>query len=838
MKVGFVVAILFLQLNRNKVSDVEFLGNDGDPTRSYDFVCNVSKMVILTVALHAAPESFSVYANALLNGIEVFKISGGDGNLNLAGDLDRRLRSAPIMKKRYFLRASHPPPSLLLATILLLLLCRCSAYRSTNEIFISCGSADDSPTPDRLWIGDDDPKYSPLDHQKSLTFKANVPLSSISQVPYTTARLSRSEFSYSIPVTAGPKFIRLHFFPFDYNQNFPRSDALFSVTSGPFTLLWNFSAPLVADYLRNPLFSKEFCLVPDAYALINGIEIVSMPPDLYYGNGTVGGRREVEFLGNWGNPLTLNYTNALETVYRINVGGTMINPNDNTASLVADSKADIIRWTGGRGIPIYKDYAVYMFAPTSKKINLTVSLHPGPEQYSVYADALLNGVEVFKISSDDDGNLAGPNPDPKRIPDSVQPHTGSGSSKSGGISKKVIAAIAGGSVCGALVLGLLCFLTFRVGSSSNVPSYSDKALPWGSQLYTTTCSSTKVVHSSLPEDLCRRFSLAEIKAATNGFDEIFIIGVGGFGNVYKGYVDGGSTPVAIKRQNHGSQQGVREFTTEIEMLSQLRHIHLVSLIGYCNDGGEMILVYDYMSSGTLRDHLYDTENPPLSWKRRQEICIGAAWGLQYLHMGTKNMIIHRDIKTTNILLDEKWVAKVSDFGLSKMKTSDTSKAHITTVVKGTFGYMDPEYFRFQQLTEKSDVYSFGVVLLEVLCGRPPVNASLEFEQISLAGWAQSCYQKGTLDQIIDPTVKAEITPACLGKFAETAMSCLHKEGMQRPSMNDVVRSLNLALQLQEGAVRQEITSLAPTSMTDGRLQDEEDTESLTDTESDDEVLEL
>ncbi|XP_031394383.1 receptor-like protein kinase FERONIA isoform X2 [Punica granatum] len=859
------------------------------------------------------------------------------------------------MKKRYFLRASHPPPSLLLATILLLLLCRCSAYRSTNEIFISCGSADDSPTPDRLWIGDDDPKYSPLDHQKSLTFKANVPLSSISQVPYTTARLSRSEFSYSIPVTAGPKFIRLHFFPFDYNQNFPRSDALFSVTSGPFTLLWNFSAPLVADYLRNPLFSKEFCLVvednqklnltftpsteqPDAYALINGIEIVSMPPDLYYGNGTVGGRREVEFLGNWGNPLTLNYTNALETVYRINVGGTMINPNDNTgmfrswtgpdddyltedlssvlpanysiplvfdhipeyaapedvyrtarsmgtnrsitttynltwsfqvdsnfhylirlhfcefqreiskfgdrvfkiyiASLVADSKADIIRWTGGRGIPIYKDYAVYMFAPTSKKINLTVSLHPGPEQYSVYADALLNGVEVFKISSDDDGNLAGPNPDPKRIPDSVQPHTGSGSSKSGGISKKVIAAIAGGSVCGALVLGLLCFLTFRVGSSSNVPSYSDKALPWGSQLYTTTCSSTKVVHSSLPEDLCRRFSLAEIKAATNGFDEIFIIGVGGFGNVYKGYVDGGSTPVAIKRQNHGSQQGVREFTTEIEMLSQLRHIHLVSLIGYCNDGGEMILVYDYMSSGTLRDHLYDTENPPLSWKRRQEICIGAAWGLQYLHMGTKNMIIHRDIKTTNILLDEKWVAKVSDFGLSKMKTSDTSKAHITTVVKGTFGYMDPEYFRFQQLTEKSDVYSFGVVLLEVLCGRPPVNASLEFEQISLAGWAQSCYQKGTLDQIIDPTVKAEITPACLGKFAETAMSCLHKEGMQRPSMNDVVRSLNLALQLQEGAVRQEITSLAPTSMTDGRLQDEEDTESLTDTESDDEVLEL
>ncbi|PKI69847.1 hypothetical protein CRG98_009722 [Punica granatum] len=159
-----------------------------------------------------------------------------------------------------------------------------------------------------------------------------------------------------------------------------------------------------------------------------------------------------------------------------------------------------------------------------------------------------------------------------------------------------------------------------------------------------------------------------------------------------------------------------------------------------------------------------------------------------------------------------------------MRTSDTS--HISTIVKGTFGYLDPEYFRFHRLTEKSDVYSFGVVLFEVLCARPPVNTNFETEKIGLAGWAQSCYQNGSLDQIIDPNLKAEITPECLEKFAETAMSCLRDEGMKRPSMNDFVRSLELTLQLQEGAVQQEIVALEPTSAMDGRLQGSEDSESL------------
>ncbi|KAJ1403197.1 Serine-threonine/tyrosine-protein kinase, catalytic domain [Sesbania bispinosa] len=298
-----------------------------------------------------------------------------------------------------------------------------------------------------------------------------------------------------------------------------------------------------------------------------------------------------------------------------------------------------------------------------------------------------------------------------------------------------------------------------------------------------------------------KISLLDLQLGTENFDEKQIIGKGGFGTVYKGVLKNGVT-VAVKRSVPGSGQGLLEFRTEIMVLSRIRHNHLVSLIGYCDERNEMILVYEYMEKGTLRDHLYNTNLPTLSWKQRLEICIGAARGLHYLHKGVAGGIIHRDVKSTNILLDENLVAKVADFGLSRTGP-DNHQPYVSTVVKGTFGYLDPEYFRLEQLTEKSDVYSFGVVLLEVLCARPVIDQSLPRELVNLVEWGMLCKSKGILDGIIDPTIKGQINQNSLRKFSEAVEKCLQEHGYDRPTMGDVLWDLEYALRLQQAAVHGE-----------------------------------
>ncbi|KAL4606504.1 hypothetical protein ACB092_09G107500 [Castanea dentata] len=438
----------------------------------------------------------------------------------------------------------------------------------------------------------------------------------------------------------------------------------------------------------------------------------------------------------------------------------------------AQQGADVIAWAGEQdGVAVYKDYVV--FVPNgSPQQNMWLALHPDPSSKPNYYDAILNGVEIFKVNGTN-GNLAGPNPIPAPKQDVIDP-TRARPSPGGGKTKNQKAIIIGcvsGGIFLALVLGFFLIVASRHRHRKD-SSASDGPSGWlplslygnshsaGSAKTNTTGSYA----SSLPSNLCRHFSFSEIKAATKNFDEALLLGVGGFGKVYKGEIDGGATQVAIKRGNPLSEQGVHEFQTEIEMLSKLRHRHLVSLIGYCEENCEMILVYDYMAHGTMREHLYKTQKPPLPWKQRLEICIGAARGLHYLHTGAKHTIIHRD-----------WVAKVSDFGLSK--TGPTlDNTHVSTVVKGSFGYLDPEYFRRQQLTDKSDVYSFGVVLFETLCARPALNPTLPKEQ------------KGILDQILDPYLKGKIAPECFKKFAETAMKCVADQSIERPSMGDLQES--------------------------------------------------
>ncbi|PWA45481.1 concanavalin A-like lectin/glucanase domain, Serine/threonine-protein kinase Rad53 [Artemisia annua] len=307
------------------------------------------------------------------------------------------------------------------------------------------------------------------------------------------------------------------------------------------------------------------------------------------------------------------------------------------------------------------------------------------------------------------------------------------------------------------------------------------------------------LHALLNTD--QRFTFSEIQIATHDFDESLVIGRGGFGQVYKGTVSNGSCRVdaAIKRLESTSNQGAVEFWAEVEMLSKLRHCHLVSLIGYCNDGQEMILIYEYMPNGTLADRLHKYQN--LTWVRRLKICIGAARGLDYLHTGTGiNLgVIHRDVKSSNILLDNSWAAKISDFGLSKIGPTNQPFTYVNTMVRGTFGYLDPNYFYTGKLTRKSDVYAFGVVLFEVLCGKKAVDTSIDEEQCSLAAWAHDSIKEGRLKQIVDLNLRGRVSSKCLKEFAQLADRCLHSSPHKRPTMAQVVTGLESILASQEKA---------------------------------------
>jgi hypothetical protein len=424
-------------------------------------------------------------------------------------------------------------------------------------------------------------------------------------------------------------------------------------------------------------------------------------------------------------------------------------------------------------VPVYKDYATFMPDIPGNKI-LWVALHPSMSMKPEFYGAILNGLEVFKMS-DSSGNHAGPNPDPSKIlVEAELAVQGNFKAKPSQLKAAVIGGAAGGATAFGIVAAI-CVVAYhskkRRALGTSVSHSSGWLLVYGGNSHTNTSKSSGGKSVALNPNItamCRHFSFDEIKSATKNFDESLVIGVGGFGKVYRGVVDG-DTKVAIKRSNPSSEQGVLEFQTEIEMLSKLRHKHLVSLIGCCEDDGEMILVYDYMAHATLREHLYNSGKPALSWRQRLEITIGAARGLHYLHTGAMYTIIHRDVKTTNILVDDKWVAKVSDFGLSKTGPTVKNQTHVSTMVKGSFGYLDPEYFRRQQLTEKSDVYS-GVVLFEVLCARPALNPSLPREQVSLADHALSCQRKGALQDIIDPLLNGKIAPDCLKKYVWPTMA--------------------------------------------------------------------
>ncbi|CAN5965854.1 unnamed protein product [Sphagnum jensenii] len=296
------------------------------------------------------------------------------------------------------------------------------------------------------------------------------------------------------------------------------------------------------------------------------------------------------------------------------------------------------------------------------------------------------------------------------------------------------------------------------------------------------------------------YSLDEVIVATNNFKTM--IGKGGFGNVYYGKLEDGQE-VAIKELDVKSTQGPSEFFNEVDILSRVSHRNLVSLIGYCHEDDRKMLIYEYMHNGTLRDHLYGDLSTltieQLDWKTRMNIALNAAQGLEYLHSGSNQSIIHRDVKSNNILLSSNMeIAKVADFGLSRLIYGKDDITHVTTNVKGTAGYLDPEYFTTQYLSPKSDVYGFGVVLLEIISGRMPIDPTLPNPNAwNLCEWVRSNLQVGNIDKILDPIVKAS-NPQLDGlwKVAEIAIQCVEPKSIHRPTMTKVVEELRAAL-LQE-----------------------------------------
>lgn len=742
-----------------------------------------------------------------------------------------------------------------------------------DNYLINCGSGTNASVDNnRVFVGDSS-KYSPafLSQGTSVSLSNPNPAASSnsSSAIYDTARvfLTGASSSYAFNIKKfGTHLVRLHFASFN-SQKYNLKDADFSVSANHVPLLSHFSPQFVSlkeFIVKVDTVELQILFIPNrGFAYVSAIEVISAPDNFIMDNGikliVPNGIKE------FGQNIS---SQVLETVHRINVGGSKVTPFNDTlwrtwvpdeGFLVLKSAAKVVRsfhrpnyQEGGATKEIAPD-PVYMTAQQMNIDNVSsvfdfnitwdfpvergtddlqfVRLHfsdiVSVSVSQLYFNVYINGVTAYKdldLSTLTFRVLSTPyyidfvvNSDPSGVIQiSVGPSELSNSlrknailngveimniknlvvSSHTGIRKKKLIWILLGSILGGfVVLSLLLLAGLLVFKQGKKKAKGTESSGWTPLRAYVVGSSRGTLSEGTNGYLGLKLPYTDVQMATNNFDKNLIIGSGGFGTVYKGILKD-NRKVAVKRSVPGSRQGLPEFHAEITVLSKIRHCHLVSLIGYCDDQSEMILVYEYMEKGPLKSHLYGSKFPPLSWKQRLEICIGAARGIHYLHTGSAQGIIHRDIKSTNILLDENYVSKVADFGLSRDGPC-LDETHVSTGVKGSFGYLDPEYFRRQQLTDKSDVYSFGVVLYEVLCARPAVDISLSREQVNLGEWAMQWQKNGLLDQIIDPILKDQIKPSCLKVYGETAEKCLADYGVDRPSMGDVLWNLEHALHLQE-----------------------------------------
>ncbi|KAL1210936.1 putative LRR receptor-like serine/threonine-protein kinase [Cardamine amara subsp. amara] len=354
-----------------------------------------------------------------------------------------------------------------------------------------------------------------------------------------------------------------------------------------------------------------------------------------------------------------------------------------------------------------------------------------------------------------------------------------------GRGKKVpvvaIAATVAGVIALLVILAIFFVVRRKNAKSANGPPPS-----------VTTSLVKSDTRSSNPSIMTkeRRITYTEVLKMTNNFERV--LGKGGFGTVYHGNLD--DAEVAVKMLSHSSSQGYKEFKAEVELLLRVHHRHLVGLVGYCDDGDNLALIYEYMANGDLKENMSGKrDGHVLTWENRMQIAVEAAQGLEYLHNGCTPPMVHRDVKTTNILLNERSGAKLADFGLSRSFPID-GECHVSTVVAGTPGYLDPEYYRTNWLSEKSDVYSFGVVLLEIVTNQPVIDKTRERPHIS--EWVGFMLTKGDIKSIVDPKLIGDYDTNGAWKIVELALGCLNPSSNQRPTMAHVVMELNECVALE------------------------------------------
>ncbi|GAB2277327.1 hypothetical protein Dimus_012033 [Dionaea muscipula] len=284
------------------------------------------------------------------------------------------------------------------------------------------------------------------------------------------------------------------------------------------------------------------------------------------------------------------------------------------------------------------------------------------------------------------------------------------------------------------------------------------------------------------------FTLRDLEIATNRFSKENVLGEGGYGVVYRGRLINGS-PVAVKKILNNMGQAEKEFRVEVEAIGHVRHKNLVRLLGYCMEGTHRMLVYEYVNNGNLEQWLHGAmrQHGHLTWEARMKVLLGTSKALAYLHEAIEPKVVHRDIKSSNILLDDEFNAKVSDFGLAKLLGA--GKSHVTTRVMGTFGYVAPEYANTGLLNEKSDVYSFGVVLLEAITGRDPVDYGRPPQEVNLVDWLKMMVGSRRSEEVVDPNMDTRPSTKALKRALLTALRCVDPDSDKRPKMGQVVRML-------------------------------------------------